>query len=258
MSTPPTNIAARRSRTRPSVLMCLPNHDFDPTEAAVTWEVLNTAGIDVEFATPDGQPGAGDPHTLRGGFRGPFPARPEAVAAYNTMLQDPRYASPMTWADAASWDPDGVVFPGGHAAGVKPFLESRAVQEIALGAHRRGAVIGAICHGVLVLARTTDPQTGRSILDGKTVTALTKSLERSALWLTFWRVGRRFRTYPVYTEDEVIQTLGPTGGFVVGGGRNDPHVVEDGNVVTARYAVDAKRFGSTLVAKLRAAARRTT
>jgi hypothetical protein len=35
-------------------------------------------------------------------------------------------------------------------------------------------------------------------------------------------------------------------------------VVEDGNVVTARYAVDAKRFGSTLVALLRVAARRTT
>jgi putative intracellular protease/amidase len=238
--------------------MCLPNHDFDPTEAAITWEVLNTAGIDVEFATPDGQPAAGERDTVRGGFRGPFPARLEALAAYNVMLQDPRYARPMTWADAAAWDADGVVFPGGHAAGVKPYLESRAVQKIALEAHRRGAVIGAICHGVLVLARTTDPHTGRSLLDGKTVTALTKSLERSALWLTFWRVGRRFRTYPVYTEDEVRQSLGPAGRFVVGDGRNDPHVVEDGNVVTARYAVDAKRFGSTVVAKLRVAARRTT
>jgi putative intracellular protease/amidase len=258
MSTSPTNIAAHRSSTRRSVLMCLPNHDFDPTEAAVTWEVLHTAGIDVEFATPNGQPAAGDPHTLRGGFRGPFPARPEALTAYNAMLQNPRYAGAMTWADAVSWDPDGVVFPGGHAAGVKPYLESPSVQKIALAAHRRGATIGAICHGVLVLARTTDPQTGRGILDGKTVTALTKSLERSALWLTFWRVGRRFRTYPVYTEDEVRQSLGPTGRFVVGGGRNLPHVVEDGNVVTARYAVDAKRFGSTLVAKLTVAAGRTT
>jgi putative intracellular protease/amidase len=258
MSRSPTDIAARRSSTRRSVLMCLPNHDFDPSEAAVTWEVLHTAGIDVEFATPNGRPAAGDRDALRGGFRGPFPARPDAVTAYNRMLEVSSYARPMTWSDAASWDPDGVVFPGGHAAGVKPYLESPSVQKIALEAHRRGAVIGAICHGVLVLARTTDTQTGRSLLDGKTVTALTKSLERSALWLTFWRVGRRFRTYPVYTEDEVRQSLGPTGRFVVGGGRNDPHVVEDGNLVTARYAVDAKRFGNTLVAKLSVAARRTT
>src|ERR1700682_6006275 len=107
MSTSPTSIASRRSSTRRSVLMCLPNHDFDPTEAAVTWEILHTAGIDVEFATPDGQPAAGDRDTLRGGFRGPFPARPEAVAVYNLMLEDSRYARPMTWSDAASWDPDG-------------------------------------------------------------------------------------------------------------------------------------------------------
>jgi putative intracellular protease/amidase len=32
-------------------------------------------------------------------------------------------------------------------------------------------LIGAICHGVLVLARTIDPQTGRSLLFGHKVTA---------------------------------------------------------------------------------------
>jgi putative intracellular protease/amidase len=238
--------------------MCLPNRDFDPTEAAVTWKILNAAGIDVEFATPDGKPAAGDADTLRGGFRGPFPAPPEALTAYRAMLQDPSYANPMTWSDAVSRHPDGVVFPGGHSAGVLPYLESQLVQEIALAAHRRGATIGAICHGVLVLSRTTEPHTGRSMLDGKTVTSLTKSLERSALWLTFLRVGRRYRTYPVYTEVEVRQSLGPTGSFVVGSERTEPHVVEDGNLVTARYAVDAQRFGQTLVAKLTVTAGRTT
>jgi len=154
----------------------------------------------------------------------------------------------MTWSDAASRRTDGVVFPGGHAAGVRPYLESPLVREVALAAHRSGATIGAICHGVLVLARTTDPQTGRSVLDGKTVTSLPKSLERSALWLTFWRVGRRFRTYPVYTEDEVRQSLGPTGHFAAGSGRNDPHVVEDGNLVdgpirSRRQALRARARG---------------
>jgi putative intracellular protease/amidase len=234
--------------------MCLASRDFDPTEAAVTWSILRAAGIDVEFATPDGQPAAGDRDTLRGGFRGPFPARPEAVTAYRAMLDDVRYNSPMAWSDAVSLRPDAVVFPGGHAAGVRPYLESPSVQEIALAAHRRGATIGAICHGVLVLARTIDPQSGRSLLDGRTVTALTKSLERSALWLTFWRVGRRFRTYPAYTEDEVRESLGSTGRFVAGGERTEPHVVEDGNLVTARYAVDVKHFGHRLVAKLTVAA----
>jgi len=83
MSTTPTSIAARRSSTRPSVLMCLPNRDFDPTEAAVTWEILRAAGIDVEFATATGQPAAGDRDTLRGGLRArsqhaPKPSPPTA------------------------------------------------------------------------------------------------------------------------------------------------------------------------------------
>ncbi len=38
-----------------TVLMPLPAADFDPTEAAVTWQVLASAGHDVVFATPSGQ-----------------------------------------------------------------------------------------------------------------------------------------------------------------------------------------------------------
>ena len=40
-----------------TVLMPLPACDFDPTEAAVSWQVLSAAGHDVVFATPSGQPG---------------------------------------------------------------------------------------------------------------------------------------------------------------------------------------------------------
>ena len=37
------------------VLMLLPARDFDPSEAAVSWEVLTRAGHTVWFATPDGR-----------------------------------------------------------------------------------------------------------------------------------------------------------------------------------------------------------
>ena len=37
------------------VLMPLPERDFDPTEAAVTWKVLRDAGHTVRFATPKGE-----------------------------------------------------------------------------------------------------------------------------------------------------------------------------------------------------------
>ena len=37
-----------------TVLMPLPACDFDPTEVAVSWQVLSAAGHDVVFATPSG------------------------------------------------------------------------------------------------------------------------------------------------------------------------------------------------------------
>ena len=42
------------------VLIPIPARDFDPTEVAVTWQVLSGAGHEVVFATPSGHPGEAD------------------------------------------------------------------------------------------------------------------------------------------------------------------------------------------------------
>ena len=63
--------------------------------------------------------------------------------------------------------------------------------------------VGAICHGVLVLARAKDPATGCSVLSEARTTCLPKYLERSAYFMTAWKLGRYYRTYPAYVEDEV-------------------------------------------------------
>ncbi len=43
-----------------TVLMPIPACDFDPSEVAVSWQVLSAAGHDVLFATPSGQMGEAD------------------------------------------------------------------------------------------------------------------------------------------------------------------------------------------------------
>ena len=48
------------------VLIPLPARDFDPSEAAVSWQVLSNAGHVITFATPDGQPAAADDMMLTG------------------------------------------------------------------------------------------------------------------------------------------------------------------------------------------------
>src|SRR6185436_14128630 len=106
----------------------------------------------------------------------------------------------------------------------------------------------------LVLARTRDPSTGRSVLAGARTTCLPKYMERSAYLLTFWKLGRYYRTYPAYVEDEVRAALDDPGRQFVRGprtlstrGTSDDHrpafVVEDGRYVSARWPGDAYLFG---------------
>jgi putative intracellular protease/amidase len=103
-------------------------------------------------------------------------------------------------------------------------------------------IIGAICHGVLVLSRAIDPENGKSILYGSKVTALTKDLETTGYALTFWLLGRRYRTYDCYVADEVQQALRDADDFKKGKAMLIPFVVRDGNLITSRWPLDAMKY----------------
>jgi putative intracellular protease/amidase len=121
--------------------------------------------------------------------------------------------------------------------------------------------VGAICHGVLVLARTLDPATGRSVLADRLTTCLPKYMERSAYLSTAWRLGRYYRTYPRYVEDEVRAALahpdeqferGPRTMTARGTATDDTpaFAVQDRNYVSARWPGDAYLFGRRFCALL--------
>ena len=95
-------------------------------------------------------------------------------------------------------------------------------------------VVGAICHGVLVLARSIDPDTGRSVIHDYKTTSLTKLLEMIGYASTFWLLGWRFRTYALYVADEVRAALRNRNQYS-SGLIPFPHVVVDRNLVTSRY-----------------------
>ncbi|MCL6457266.1 MAG: hypothetical protein K6T85_04605, partial [Gorillibacterium sp.] len=82
----------------------------------------------------------------------------------------------------------------------------------------------------------------------KNITALTKSLERLAFYVTAWLRGRYYRTYPEYVQDEVTRNLRQKDQFSSGRSRNIPHVVTDGNLITARWPQDAKAFAAEIIA----------
>ena len=56
-----------------------------------------------------------------------------------------------------------------------------------------------------------DPATGRSVLSGRRTTCLPRYMERTAYLATAWRLGRYYRTYPAYVQDEVEAALDDPG-----------------------------------------------
>ncbi len=279
-----------------TVLIPLPELDFDPTEVAVSWEVLVGLGHRVQFATPDGRPARGDDLMVTGRGLDPWGLVPglsrvvgvgrvlradaRGRAAYAALLRAPEFLHPVGWEEAGLDSLGGLLLPGGHRArGMRRYLESGTLQSMVVEAFSRRLPVGAICHGVVLAARSIDPATGRSVLYGRRTTALTWSLEqrawRVARWSRFWDPDyyRTYREGPgeprghLSVQQEVTRALARPGDFVdvdpadpdarlkSSGRARDRFaderpalVVEDGHYVSARWPGDAHTFARRFAA----------
>ncbi len=243
------------------ILLPLPDTDFDVTEVAVPWKLLTRAGHEVVFATEKGGAApACDPLLLTGVVFGKLGAEPEPIAFYREMEQSKEFKTPVSWSSVAAKDFDALELPGGHAQGMKQYLDSKDVQRLTVEMWKLGRPVAAICHGVLVVARAIDSATGKSVLHGRRTTCLPRYMERAAYFSTFWKHGHYYRTYDAYVQEEVLAALGEQGGFERGpielskrGTEADDSaafVVEDGQYVSARWPGDAYLFAKKLLARL--------
>ena len=241
------------------VRMLLPQSDYDPTESGVPWAALRGAGFDVGFATPDGVPAFADERLVERGF-GPLSAmlmtrRPE-LERYRRMTEDPAFRAPLRYEDVDPASVDALVVPGGHAPGMKTMLESPAAQALVREIFAAGKPVGAVCHGVLLLARTKHPESGRSVLYGRRTTALPARLELGAWTLTRAWLGSYYRTYRETVQAEVTAALASPDDFLTGpllprrDSASAPHrgfSVRDGSYISARWPGDCHRFAGELV-----------
>jgi putative intracellular protease/amidase len=241
------------------VLFPLPDKDFDVTEVSVPWKLLTRAGHQVVFASEAGARPEADPLLIRGVLFGKLGAAPEPLAWYREMQSSPEIAAPLTWDSLAPADFDALYLAGGHAPGMRQYLGSALLQKKVGEFFALDRPVAAICHGVLLAARS--PLLGRSVLHERRTTCLPRYMERNAFLLTFWRHGRYYRTYPEYVEDEVKAVLKkPQSQFILGprvltkrgSDDDDTHafVVEDKNYVSARWPGDAYLLAKTLLARL--------
>ena len=277
------------------VLMPLPSIDYDPSEAGVSHALIRAAGHDVSFATPDGRPAQADPVMVSGaGFyawgRVPLLRRVVLIgrflradrrgrAANAAMQADPAFAQPLRYDEIDPDRFDALLLPGGHAQGMRPYLESALLQQAVATFFAAGKPVGAICHGDVLAARARVAGSTQSVLHGRKTTALTWAFERKAWMIS--RYGGRwwdrdyYRTYLEApgepdgyrsVQAEVTRALAEPADFLDvdanapdarlkrgGLARDTPQdarpafVVVDGNYVSARWPGDAHTFARSFV-----------
>ena len=244
------------------VLIPLPYRDFDPTEAGVPWRLLYKQGHRVIVATEDGRSAEADPRMLTGEGLGIFAPFMKADAngrlAYEEMTRSEEFRHPIPYPAIRTTAIDALILPGGHAPGMRPYLESVQLQALAAELIDSGKPVGAICHGVLIAARGRRAD-GKSALHGRKATALPKIMELTGWLLTRPFLGNYLRTYATTVEDEVRASLANRNDFVTGPmsvRRDSPRnlkagfTVRDRNLLSARWFGDAHRFAHDFAAML--------
>lgn len=245
-----------------TVLMPLPHHDFDPTESGVPWRVLDSRGHRVVFATPDGQPAQADARMLTG--EGLGPAKPALMAdangreAYAAMSHCEAFAKPLRHDQIDPSQYDALLLPGGHAPRMREYLESHLLQGIVSAMFAADKPVAAVCHGVVLVARSLGKD-GLSVLHGRKTTALLELQEMLAWNVTRFWLGDYYRTYPQSVQQEVTEALASPEDFVSGPAplfRDSPgkldrgFVVRDGNYLSARWPGDVHRFAEEFAGML--------
>jgi protease I len=169
-----------------TLLMPLPDSDFDPTESGVPWLTMRDHGHHVVFATPSGRTARADPKMVTGeglGILSPLlKADANGRSAYLYMEQSDAFQRPISYGEIRAEDFDALLLPGGHAPGMRVYLGSGVLPSAVADFFAQEKPVGAICHGVLLAARSS-LHSCKSVLYGRKTTALTKQME-----LIAWRL----------------------------------------------------------------------
>jgi protease I len=244
------------SMSKKKILVPLPSYGCDPSEVAIPWLLLSEKQFEITFITPDGNIAITDEIMLTGeslGLLKPIlQAREDAVIAYRRMEKSPAFNSPLKYTDVSADDFDGLLLPGGHDKAVKEYLESTVLQKIVVDFFRENKPVAAVCHGVLIPARSIDPQTEKSVIYAYKCTGLLKRQELTAYNLTRLWLGDYYLTYPdTTTEDELIKALACKSQFIKGSfpllrdnlqNLSRGHIVRDRNYLSARWPGDIYKF----------------
>lgn len=222
------------------VLVVLTSHDrlgdtgrptgFWLEELAAPYYALTEAGVQLTLASPKGgrpplDPASNEPATQTDQTRR-FEADPDAMAAL---------ASTEVLSRVTASDFDAVFYPGGHGP-LWDLAEDPDSIALIQDTLRAGRPVALVCHAPGVLRHVVD-EAGSPLVAGKDVTGFTDS-EEEAAGLT--------DVVPFLVEDE----LKAKGGVFSAGGDWEPHVVQDGLLITGQNPASSAPAAERLLAAL--------
>lgn len=201
------------------VLFLMADYGHDPTETAVVYVKFREAGFEITISTEKGKTPECDKRMLQGMTGKLLGANKLALECHQKMLD----SEPFTTNQAVAWSSvdvttyDAVFLPGGHDKGVRQVIDSPEVhgllaifKPLTKRDHPSGRVLGAVCHGVQVLATAPEAEgSEKMVIHDLETTALTSVMENSAYWATRLFLGDYYKTYGAGTPnvEEFVRLL---------------------------------------------------
>lgn len=192
-------------------------------EVSHPWEVLHSAGYEIDFVSPKGGKAPVDGFNLDDETNKKF----WDDAKYRNKVEHTMKPSEVVASDYAA-----IFYAGGHGA-MWDFADNEALAEIAADIYENNGIVSAVCHGPAGLVNIK-LKNGKYLVDGKKINTFTNE-EEAAVGLT--------KVVPFLLEDKMIAR----GAKFEKSGLWQNHVVTDQRVVTGQNPQSAKSVGEAIL-----------
>jgi D-lactate dehydratase len=198
------------------------------TEALHPFEVLTQAGFEVDIASETGTYGL-DEISLTAPF---LAGSDKAVYGNPKHPFNVKLSSQLKKASDVKKEEYGLFFASAGHSALYDYPSAKGLQSAVEDIWARGGVVAAVCHGPVLLPGVIDPKTGKSIIEGKTVTGF--SIEGELIF----RILERLKADGVLIVSEAVNKVGadyssPMGPF-------DDYSITAGRVITGTNPASAR------------------
>lgn len=196
-------------------------------EVSHPWEVLHSAGYDIDFVSPKGGKAPVDGLNLEDAVNKEFWENKEYRAKIENTMK-PSEVDPSKYA--------AIFYAGGHGT-MWDFPDNAELQDIARKIYENNGIVSAVCHGPSALVNLK-LSSGKYLVDGKKVNAFTNE-EETAVKLE--------NIVPFLLENQLKER----GAIFEKSGLWQNHVVADGRLITGQNPQSAKSVGEEILKQLK-------